>query len=99
MSFVVYNLTTTRRLDRHPRTRTKLESFATMTAAKSALTRECNVKTGLRKEDFGICDARYFYSQVEKKEVVSNLMSGKPVTQGVNTPLCCDPSSETYWSM
>jgi hypothetical protein len=97
--FIVYNLTTTRRLDRHPRTRTKLESFATIAAARAALTRECNAKTGLRKEDFGIAESHRFYKEIEKKEVVSNLMSGKPVTQGVNTPLCCDPSSETYWSM
>ena len=33
----------------------------------------------------------------EVKEV-NNLMSGKSVVIDVNTPLCCDPSSETYWS-
>lgn len=31
--------------------------------------------------------------------VVNNLMSQKPVDIELDTPLCCDPSSETYWSM
>jgi hypothetical protein len=31
--------------------------------------------------------------------VVTNLMSGKQVIQASDTPLCCDVSSETYWSM
>jgi hypothetical protein len=30
---------------------------------------------------------------------VVNLMSGKEVEININTPLSCDPSSETYWSM
>jgi hypothetical protein len=32
-------------------------------------------------------------------KTVSNLMSGKEIEIAVGTPLCCDPSSETYWSM
>lgn len=28
-----------------------------------------------------------------------NLMSGKPFQTSINTPACCDPSTETYWSM
>lgn len=30
---------------------------------------------------------------------VKNLMSGKEIEIPEDTPLCCDPSSETYWSM
>lgn len=30
---------------------------------------------------------------------VKNLMSGKEFEIAEDTPLCCDPSSETYWSM
>lgn len=30
---------------------------------------------------------------------VKNLMSGTDVKIAADTPLCCDPSSETYWSM
>ena len=36
---------------------------------------------------------------IEKRVTKRNLMSGKEFTQPANTPLCCDPSSETYWSM
>jgi len=32
-------------------------------------------------------------------KVVRSLMSGKEVVIRKDTPLCCDPSSETYWSM
>ena len=37
------------------------------------------------------------YGNLTKK--VTNLMSGKEIEISINTPLCCDPSSETYWSM
>jgi hypothetical protein len=34
-----------------------------------------------------------------KYEERTNLMSGFPIVVAKGTPLCCDPSSETYWSM
>lgn len=34
-----------------------------------------------------------------KTRTVKNLMSGREVKIAEGTPLCCDPSSETYWSM
>ncbi len=30
---------------------------------------------------------------------VNNLMSGKEITIDADTPRCCDPSTELYWSM
>lgn len=30
---------------------------------------------------------------------VKNLMSGKEIEIPADTPMCCDPSTETYWSM
>jgi hypothetical protein len=30
---------------------------------------------------------------------VKNLMTGKPVQIDRDTPWCCNPASETYWSM
>lgn len=30
---------------------------------------------------------------------VRNLMTGKEIEIEADTPLCCDPSTETYWSM
>ena len=32
-------------------------------------------------------------------KTVKNLMTGKDIQIDADTPLCCDPSSETYWSM
>lgn len=34
-----------------------------------------------------------------KTKIVTSLCGGKLVRIGVNTPACCDPSTETYWSM
>jgi hypothetical protein len=45
-------------------------------------------------------DPRIAYEANENRtKIVTNLISGRLVRIPVNTPLCCDPSSETYWSM
>lgn len=31
--------------------------------------------------------------------IVKNLMTGKDIEIAYDTPHCCDPSTETYWSM
>jgi len=36
--------------------------------------------------------------QAVRMKTVRNLMSGEPVEIPADTPLACDPSSETYWS-
>ena len=39
-------------------------------------------------------------SQLRKITVTRiNMMSGKSYEESVTAPLCCSPSSETYWSM
>ena len=94
MAYVVYNKETTKTI------RAKAygkEYYATEAAAKAFLTRM--VKMGYRKEDFAVAELGDFRDNIEKYETVTNLMSGKPVRQSVNTPLSCDVSSETYWSM
>lgn len=37
--------------------------------------------------------------RLAKLKTVRNLMSGKEIEIPEDTPLACDPSSETYWSM
>ena len=37
--------------------------------------------------------------EMKGTKMVRNLMSGKMVEIARTTPLCCDPSSETYWSI
>lgn len=39
------------------------------------------------------CDNEYTLKRVK------NLMSSKMIDIAVDTPFCCDPSTETYWSM
>ena len=94
MTYVVYNKETTKTI------RAKAygkEYYATEAAAKAFLTRM--VKMGYRKEDFAVAELGDFRTNIEKYETVTNLMLGKQVRQSVNTPLSCDVSSETYWSM
>ena len=101
MSYVIYNIDTTYIFQAKGK-RWYNHSYATEAAAKAALTRE--TKAGrLSKKDLknlAIADKAEFHANIEKKVVKKNLMSGKDMEpMGVNTPLCVDPSSETYWSM
>jgi len=73
--------------------------YKTESAAKAYLTRLVKRFSNIKREDYAIAELGVFYNSIEKSEVVINLMSGKPVTQSVNTPLCCDVSSELYWTM
>ena len=41
----------------------------------------------------------YRFEYFPTMKSVTNLMSGKEVQIERDTPHCCDPSSETYWSM
>ena len=88
--------------------RTGKEFYASMGRATHALERM--VANGQLKENqeeehglihswYTCYELEYYRNKVEKYETVINLMSGKEVRQSVNTPLCCDVSSETYWSM
>ena len=98
MSYVVYNKETTRYLALHPKVKTDQTSFPTLGAAKSALTREVN-RGAVKREDFDIATSDDFHGGIEKMVTKINLMSKLPFQQPANTPLCSDPSSETYWSM
>lgn len=40
-----------------------------------------------------------FRANDKKTKIVKSLMSDKLVRIAVNTPACCDPSTETYWCM
>lgn len=40
-----------------------------------------------------------YHNEVIKTKRVKNLMTGQEIEIPSNTPRCCDPSSETYWTM
>jgi hypothetical protein len=73
------------------------QHFASQGAARGAITRLAS-KGKIVAADYDVVRADEF-SKIEKQETRINLMSKQPFQQSVNTPLCCDPSSETYWSM
>lgn len=99
MSFVIYNKETTETIKkRFGSGHAFVNLFETETGAKIAFTKLVN-QGKINRNDYAIAEYKIFADMVEKQEVKINLMSGKPFSQPVNTPLCCDPSSETYWSM
>lgn len=98
MSFVIYHKETTKLLRTLRQGYWQDAKYATLGAAKAGLT--LAVKKGkAKREDYDIVDAATFHKSIEKQETKRNLLSGNEFTQPVNTPACCDPSTETYWSM
>lgn len=61
-------------------------------------------ETGIRGE---IINLRVLYPEYDGwtfeyhplTKTVTNLMSGQPIEIAYDTPGCCDPSTETYWTM
>ena len=44
-------------------------------------------------------DRETYERRVVTRKTVKNLMTGQEVEIDSNTPWCCNPASETYWSM
>ncbi len=82
------------------------KSYSTMAAAKAALTRmskryRADLLETVNDPQFryAIAESGYFHKSIEKSRATSNMMSGKPIVEPVNTPNYMSPSSEAYWSM
>jgi hypothetical protein len=73
----------------------KTRAYKTWGAAKATVTRLIN-KAGWSANQLQII-ARDTYQA--PRITVKNLMSGRPVEIDADTPWCCNPASETYWSM
>jgi hypothetical protein len=73
----------------------KTRAYKTFGSARATRTRLCR-KAGWNESQLKIV-ARDTYTA--PKITVKNLMSGKDVTIDADTPWCCNPASETYWSM
>lgn len=98
MTYVIYNKETTKYLRVMRNGYWQDAKYESLGAAKAALTREAK-RGRVNVDKFAIAEYTDFYKNIEKNETVVNIMSGKPVTQSVNTPGCCDVSQERYWSM
>ena len=82
------------------------KAYKTMPAAQAALTRMSKRYRADLKETvndpqyrFGVAEANYFHSTIEKSRTVKNMMNGAPIVETVNTPGYMSPRSEAYWSM
>lgn len=73
----------------------KSRAYKTFGAAQATRTRLCR-KAGWSVDELNIV-ARDIYRA--PKVTVKNLMTGAPVVIDADTPWCCNPASETYWSM
>ena len=87
MTYVVYHKDTTRLAKRANGD----QYFATEAAGKRHITRYLN-------SDYAVAELSYYEDNIEKTVERVNMMSGETYTESVNTPLCCSPASETYWS-
>jgi hypothetical protein len=84
--FIVFHRTSTQ----------MIKSFASVSSAKRSMT--CmNRNAGSYQYEY-TTDEDY-HTRVVTKKTVKNLMTGQEVQIDSNTPRCCDPSSEAYWSM
>ena len=82
------------------------KAYKTMPAAQAALTRMSKRYRADLLETvndpqyrFGVAEANYFHTSIEKSRTVKNMMNGAPIQETVNTPGYMSPRSEAYWSM
>jgi hypothetical protein len=82
------------------------KSYKTMAAASAALTKMSKRYRADLLESvndpqyrYGIAEADYFHTSVEKSRTRTNMMSKAQYTETVNTPSYMSPASESYWSM
>jgi len=80
--------------------------YKTMPAAKAALTRMSKRHRADMLDTvndpvfrYGIAEAYYFHTFIEKSRTRTNMMSKEQYTEAVNTPNYMSPASEAYWSM
>jgi hypothetical protein len=82
------------------------KSYKTMAAASAALTRmskryRADLLDSVNDPQyrFGVAEAEYFHTTIERSRTVKNMMNGAPLVETVNTPGYMSPRSEAYWSM
>jgi len=94
MSYVVYDVGTTQTVNEK---RWSRETFKTEAAAKAARTRMIK-KWKYEPTQLEIAEVAFYTQSIAATVTRTNLMTGNTYQESVNTPMCCSPSSETYWS-
>ena len=87
MTYVVYHIKTT----------VITKWYDTERAAKAMFTRYTNNPKTVGQ--YAWTSREDYDAHVVTKKLVKNLMTGKMIEIPSNTPRCCDPSTEAYWSM
>ena len=96
MSYVVFRKSDTRYAGRKAKYDDPI--FDSLAAAKAHMSRL--VKSGkFAADEIAVAEYDYFREYIEQIVQRTNLMSGLPIFERINTPHYCSPSSETYWSM
>jgi len=95
MAYVVYNVGTTQTVNEK---RFGRETYKTEAAAKAARTRMIK-RIKFDPNQLAIAEVAFYTQNIAATVTRTNLMTGKTYQESVNTPMCCSPSSETYWSM
>ena len=95
MAYVVYNVGTTQTVNEK---RFGRESYKTEAAAKAARTRMIK-RIKFDPTQLAVAEVAFYTQYIAGTVTRTNLMTGKKYQESVNTPMCCSPSSETYWSM
>jgi hypothetical protein len=85
--FIVYHVESTREFR---------SGYQTLGGARRGAT-ALNKQFGPGK--YAATDYADYSKNVVKTILVKSLMTGKDVEIDSNTPWCCNPASETYWSM
>lgn len=86
MDFVVYHKAST-------------QLFKIFNAESSAKRSATCMNRNAGDDSYGYINVKDYEETVVKTKKVISLISGKEVEIPSNTPRCCDPSSELYWSM
>ena len=95
MGYVVYNIQSTRTVNEK---RWGRETFKTEAAAKAARTRMIK-RLKYDGTQLAVAEVAFYTKKIAGTVTRTNLMTGKTYQESVNTPSCCSPASEAYWSM
>jgi len=86
MSYIVYHIASTQ----------LSKSYKDETGAKRG--RTC-MNRNAGSVQYAYASNEDYHNKVVGMKTVRNLMTGKEIQIPTNTPGCCDPSRESYWSM
>lgn len=96
MSFVVYDTNTLLIVKSY---NTEAGAKIGMAAkVKRDIKRACRISR-FEVGSYAVCSQEFYDKNVRTTKKVKNLMTGTEIEIDINTPRCCDPSTELYWTM